>query len=66
MIADSPYEARFSLHSSFAAIDACLVVYKDNFDSDLHTKLVRTHPGSPETVAKLRSTMMQASANFLQ
>jgi len=65
MLADNPYEAKFSLHAFFSALNFSLVVHKDNFESDLHTKLVRLHFGDPETVSQFGYTAMQASEQFL-
>jgi peroxidase len=65
MLADNPYEAKFSLHAFLSAINAPLIVHKDNFESDLHTKLIRSHFGDPGTVSQFGNTAMQASEQFL-
>jgi peroxidase len=65
MLADDQYEAKFSLHAFLSAINFPLIVHKDNFESDLHTKLIRSHFGDPETVSKFGKTAMQASEQFL-
>lgn len=65
MLADNPYEAKFSLHAFLSAINFPLIVHKDNFESDLHTKLIRSHFGDPETVSQFGNIAMQASEQFL-
>jgi peroxidase len=66
MEADNPYEVKFSLHAFLSAINAPLIVHKDNFESDLHTKLIRIHLGSPEVVSQFGQTIMRASDRFFQ
>jgi peroxidase len=65
MIADNPYEAKFSLHAFLSAINFPLIVHKDNFESDLHTKLIRTHFGNPRVVSQFGETVMDASNKFI-
>ena len=65
MLADNPYEFKFSLHAFFSAINTPLITHKNNFESDLHTKLIRSHLGDPETIEQFGKTIMQVSEQFL-
>jgi cytochrome P450 len=63
---DNPYEVKFSLHLFLQAINFGLITKKVNFDSDLHTKLIRTHLSDPTTIAAFGPVIEEASKTFLE
>ena len=63
---DNPYEVKFNLHSFLGAINFSLITKKENFDSDIHTKLIRTHFGDPATVAGFSGIIETAAISFIQ
>ncbi|PNY19822.1 Uncharacterized protein TCAP_07465, partial [Tolypocladium capitatum] len=63
---DNPYEVKFNLHQFLQAINFSIITKKENFDSDLHTKLIRTHFGDSKTVVAFGSLIESASNEFLQ
>ncbi|KAK4221571.1 heme peroxidase [Podospora fimiseda] len=62
---DNPYEIKFNLHQFFVAINCSIITKKENFESDIHTKLIRTHLSDPETVSKFGPVIHQASNEFI-
>lgn len=62
---DGAYEVKFSLSAFFKTINMPLITRQENFDSDLHNKLVRTHLSKPETVSAFGVVMEEASEEFL-
>ncbi|KAH8647317.1 heme peroxidase [Xylariales sp. PMI_506] len=65
MTQDNPYEVRFSLREFMKSIAFYLITGKDNFETDLHVKLIRTHLGDPKTVAAFGHVIENASLQFL-
>ena len=65
MLDDNEYEAKFSLHEFFKIINIAIITNKENFESDLHSKLMRTHLSNPQTVARFQETVDHASSLFL-
>ncbi|KAI1339407.1 heme peroxidase [Xylariaceae sp. FL0016] len=63
---DNPYEVKFSLHKFLESINFSIITKKENFDSDLHTKLIRTHLGDPKTIAAFGPVVEEASKEFMQ
>ena len=63
---DNPYEVKFNVHEFFRAINAPIITHNDNFESDVHAKLVRTHLGDPKTLARFQETIDLASKLFLE
>lgn len=63
--ADNPYEVTFSLHGFLSAINFALITQKDNFETDVHTKLIRAHLGSRETLREFLVSIDEASRLFL-
>ncbi len=63
---DNQYEVRFSLHTFLEAINFPIITRKENFDSDLHTNLIRTHLSNPATVAAFGPMIVEASKEFLK
>ena len=66
MLDDNEYEAKFSLHEFFKIINIAIITNKENFESDLHSKLMRTHLSNPETVFRFQETIHLASKLFLR
>ena len=66
MIADNPDEARFNLRSMYKSINMDLITGQENFDSNLHNKLVARHLTSPDPVAKLSTTALRVSQRFVR
>ena len=66
MKGDNPYEVKFNLHAFLKAINFGIITKKENFDSDVHTHLIRKHFGDPQTVAAFSSTVDEASALFIR
>ena len=62
---DNPYEIRFNLHSFLKAINFELITKKENFDSDIHTQLIRQHFSDPATVAAFAMTVEEAAQLFV-
>lgn len=62
---DDPFEAKFSLHDFFASINADIVLKDINFESDLHTKLIRFHFGDGQTLESFARTIDQATEMYL-
>lgn len=65
MKADNPYEVKFSLHQFLQSINFSIITEKVNFDSDLHTKLIRKHLGNANTLASFGQVIQRASEEFL-
>ncbi|KAK8102082.1 heme peroxidase [Apiospora sp. TS-2023a] len=65
MAEDNRYEVKFSLAKFFKTINMPLITKQENFDSDLHNKLVRTHLTDKSTVSAFGSVMEEASKVFL-
>lgn len=63
---DNTYEKKFSLHEFLKAINFPIITRKENFDSDIHTKLIRSHFGDPATVARFVPVIENASKDFLK
>ena len=63
---DNPYEVKFSVHEFFRAINAPIITHNNNFESDVHAKLVRTHFGDPDTLARFQETIDAASKMFFE
>ena len=63
---DNPYEVRFSLHSFLQAVNFSTITKKENFESDLHTKLIRTHLGDPATVATFANVIEHAARSYIK
>lgn len=62
---DSKYEVKFSLHDFLALVNFGLITQKENFDSDIHTKLIRMHLGNPETLKHFARSIDEAAQMFL-
>ncbi|EJD54239.1 cytochrome P450 [Auricularia subglabra TFB-10046 SS5] len=65
IIADGAYEVRFSLHEFLRTINSDLIVGKENFNTDLHTKLIRTHLTDRETLKGFAQTVATAAQEFI-
>lgn len=65
MEADNAKEEIFSLHKFLAAINFPLILHKDNFESSLHTKIIREYLTNPDLISKFGATIMQASNRFI-
>ena len=63
---DNPYEVKFNLHAFLQAINFSIITKKENFDSDLHTHLIRQHFGNPTTVAAFAKTIEEAAQLFVR
>ena len=63
---DNSCEKRFSLHGFLESINAPIITGRENFESDLHTKLIATHFGDPETIRKFGRTIELAANDFIQ
>ena len=63
---DNPYEARFNFHNFMKAINFNLVVGQDNFDSNIHVKLVRQHFSDPDILSGFVSTIEESARDFLR
>lgn len=66
MMADQELEAKFNNHEFYAAVNVPLIVGRENFETNLHTLLVRVHLGDPDTVRSLGATVYEASGKYLQ
>ena len=66
MLDDNEYEAKFSLHEFFKIINIAIITRNENFESDLHSKLMRNHLSNPETVSRFQETVDHASNLFLR
>ena len=62
---DNPYEVKFNLHAFLQAINFSIIT-KENFDSDIHTQLIRQHFGDPATVAAFSKTVEEAAQLYLR
>lgn len=62
---DNPWEVKFSLHGFLKCINAPIITKKENFESDIHTKLIRRHFGDPKTVAAFGLVIEEAAKSFL-
>ena len=65
-IANDPYELRFSLHDFFKAINFDLITLGENFESDLHTQLIRNHLSNPEVLKQLARVIDHAAKEYLK
>jgi hypothetical protein len=65
MLLDSPYEVSFSLKKFMSAINFGLVIQKENFEIDLHARMVRTHLSDPSTLRRFAVSIDQAATMFL-
>ncbi|KAK8073414.1 Alpha-dioxygenase 1 [Apiospora phragmitis] len=63
---DNTYEVKFSLSEFFKTISMPIITKQENFDSDLHNKLVRMHLSDPATVSAFGAVMEEASREFLR
>lgn len=63
---DNPHRVKFSLHQFLQSLNSSIITQKVNFDSDLHTKLIRTNFGDPKTVALFGRVIETASKEFLK
>lgn len=63
---DNPYEAKFNLHQFLGALNFSIITKEENFESDLHTKLIRENFGNAETLAQFASVIEESSQEFLQ
>lgn len=63
--ADGAYEVKFSLHEFMRSINFDLIVGSSNFDSDLHTKLIRTHLTDRATLQGFARTAADAAREFI-
>jgi hypothetical protein len=52
-IATDKFEVKFSLHEFLRAINFDIITLKENFETDLHTKLIRAHLGDPVVLRHL-------------
>jgi cytochrome P450 len=66
MLEDDFYETKYNLSNFFRVINMPIILRKENFDTDLHTKLIRTHLSDPATITSLGKTIESAAAKFLQ
>jgi len=66
MMKDNTYEVTFNLHKFLRVINFSIISRKENFDSDLYTKLIRNNFGDQKTVAAFAKTIEAASKEFLQ
>lgn len=66
MMQDSPYEVKFNLHAFFKAINFSIITKPENFDSDIHTHLIRRHFGDPATVRAFSNIVEDAAKSFLE
>ncbi|SJL02260.1 uncharacterized protein ARMOST_05586 [Armillaria ostoyae] len=64
IVDDSQYEVKFSLHEFLRSINFDLIVGKTNFETDLHTKLIRNNLMSSETLAGFAETAALACDLF--
>lgn len=62
---DDQFEARFSLHDFLAAINFAIITKDINFESDLHTKLIRFHLEDGRTLESFARTIDQATEMYL-
>ena len=62
---DNPYEVRFNLHALLKSINFSIITKPENFDSDIHTHLIRQHFGDPATVHAFASMVEEAAKTFL-
>ncbi len=62
---DNPYGVHFDLNRFFASLGAPLFLGADNFATNLHATLIRTHLGDPATVRAFTRTMDAAARDYL-
>lgn len=65
MMDDNPNERIFSLHKFLAVINFPLIIHKDNFESDIHTKLIRKYLSDDSRMSQFGNTVLHASNRFI-
>jgi peroxidase len=60
------HEVKFSLHEFLRAINFDLITLKENFDSDLHTRLIRTWLCDPSNLKRLVPIIDCSAQDFLK
>ncbi|OAA66830.1 heme peroxidase [Niveomyces insectorum RCEF 264] len=65
MLDDNPYGVHFDLDRFFASIGAPIFLHKENFDTNLHANLIRTHLGDRATVKAFGATIAAAAERYL-
>ena len=63
---DNPYEVKFNSHAFLQAINMSIITKKENFDSDIHSQLIRQHFSDPATVAAFSNTVEEAAQLYLR
>ncbi|KAI0437232.1 heme peroxidase, partial [Xylaria telfairii] len=63
---DNECELKFSLHLLLKAINFDIITKPENFESDIHTELIRTNFGNRDTVAQFSQAIEEGSQEFLR
>ena len=63
---DNPFEVKFNSHAFLQAINMSIITKKENFDSNIHTQLIRQHLSDPGTVAAFSNTVEEAAQLYLR
>ena len=63
---DNPYEVKFNLRAFFKAINFDIVTKPENFESDIHSQLIRQHFSDPATVGAFAKITEEAAQTFVE
>ncbi|KAG8533893.1 uncharacterized protein KY384_001634 [Bacidia gigantensis] len=63
---DNAYEVKLNEHAFMEAINISIITKKENFDSDIHNRLIRNHFSDPSTVAGFATTIEEAAQLFVK
>lgn len=66
VIKDAEYDYHFSLHDFFGSMNSNIIVGKRNFESDIHTKIIRKYLSNEKVLSGFTLTATSASESFLR
>ncbi|KAJ9618027.1 hypothetical protein H2203_009301 [Taxawa tesnikishii (nom. ined.)] len=62
---DDAYEVKFSLYCFLQAINFAMITKKENFESDLYTKIIRMHLSDLATIVAFGKVMEDAAKLYI-